>query len=64
MELICEMISRGQFIVENGVHPKDSILIVLNGEFYCSFGKEEFFAKENFFQCRMPEILHTTERKI
>lgn len=47
MELICEMISRGQFIVENGVHPKDSILIVLNGEFYCSFGKEEFFAKEN-----------------
>ena len=47
MELICEMISRGQFIVENGVHPKDSILIVLNGEFYCSFGREEFFAKEN-----------------
>ncbi len=50
MVLSCEIIQRNKFLLETGSHPKDSIIIVLDGNFHCethnvsyTVGKNEIF---------------------
>lgn len=42
-----EIIKRDKFYVDNGCHPKDSIMIVLSGKFACSISEREYIVKEN-----------------
>lgn len=45
--LLCELINRENFILENGVHNKNSLLIVLKGAFEFSFDCESYIARVN-----------------
>lgn len=42
-----EIIKRDKFYVENGYHPKNSIIIVLSGSFECRIAEKNSIAKEN-----------------
>lgn len=42
-----EIIKRDKFYVENGYHPKNSIIIVLSGEFECTVSENKYTAREN-----------------
>jgi len=62
MILSCEIINRSKFRVENGFHPEDSIIIVLEGSFLCNTHNMEYTVHQNemFFFKRHD----TFERKI
>lgn len=47
MILSCEIINRSKFRVENGFHPEDSIIIVLEGGFICSTHNKEYTVHQN-----------------
>ena len=47
MVLSCQIISRNQFILENGSHPKDSIIIVIEGSFSCETNNNEYKVSKN-----------------
>lgn len=43
----CEIIERDAFYVDNGCHPKNSIIIVLSGKFECTISERKYTVKEN-----------------
>lgn len=45
--LFCEIIHRQEFKCTNGTHPRDSLLIVLEGEFQCRLEENTYFARAN-----------------
>lgn len=45
--ILCEIINRKEFLLENGVHNKNSLLIVLEGAFEFSFDSKINIAREN-----------------
>ncbi len=47
MILSCESIQRNQFLVEQGHHPKDSLLIVTNGSFLCETNNQKYEIEQN-----------------
>jgi len=47
MELLSELIHRDVFLIENGFHPRNVVLIVLDGKFCCSINGEQFIASAN-----------------
>lgn len=47
MLLYSEIIRRERFLCENGAHPRDSLLIVLQGGFACTVGGKSFAAGAN-----------------
>lgn len=50
MVLSCEIITRNKFRVETGSHPKDSIIIVLEGSFLCkTHNREETISQNEMF---------------
>ena len=42
-----EIIKRDKFYVNNGCHPKNSIIIVLSGKFECTVSENKYVAEEN-----------------
>lgn len=42
MEFLSEIINRETFLIEHGSHVRDSIIIVLEGEFCCTIGSKSF----------------------
>lgn len=42
MDFLIEMISRDRFIIESGSHKRDSIIIVLDGQFSCTIQQNTF----------------------
>lgn len=42
-----EIIKRDKFYVENGCHPRNSIIIVLSGKFECTISENKYIAMEN-----------------
>ena len=62
MVLSCDIITRNQFLLERGSHPRDSIIIVLEGSFFCKTHNQEYTVCQNeifFFKSNDP-----FERKI
>ena len=51
MILSCEIINRSKFLLERGSHPQDSIIIVLEGSFFCETHNQKYIIgqKEMFF---------------
>jgi len=47
MVLSCEIINRSKFFVENGFHPEDAIIIVLEGSFLCNTHNKEYTVSQN-----------------
>lgn len=45
MEFLSEIIHRDKFIIEQGAHARDAIIIVLSGKFRCSIDGQEILAK-------------------
>ena len=45
MEFLSEIIHRDKFIIENGFHTRDAIIIVLEGEFQCTLLGNSYHAK-------------------
>lgn len=54
MERIGEIIRRQQFIIEEGCHMRDSLIVVLEGQFQCAIGEKNYTAGENAV-CVFPE---------
>ena len=57
MILSCEIITRNQFLLESGSHPRDSILIVLKGSFVCETHDQKYTVGQNeifFFKSNDP----------
>ena len=42
-----EIIKRDEFYVNNGCHPKNSIIIVLSGSFKCTISEKKYIVEEN-----------------
>ncbi|MBQ4110888.1 MAG: AraC family transcriptional regulator [Clostridia bacterium] len=42
-----EIIERQEFFVKKGCHPKDCIIMILNGKFNCYISKKNYFAEKN-----------------
>ena len=60
----CEIIKRDKFLLENGIHKKNSLLIVLEGAFEFSFDGEKQIARENdivFFPKNMRFTRHVMD---
>lgn len=48
MEFLIEIIHRDRFLIEDGYHNRDSIIVVLGGSYCCQIGgKEEVFRKND-----------------
>jgi len=47
MILSCEIINRSKFLLERGSHPQDSIIIVLEGGFFCKTHNQEYTVHQN-----------------
>ena len=47
MQFLSEIIHRNQFVIENGSHWRDAIIIVLEGTFECSISEKSFVAGPN-----------------
>jgi len=47
MDYMIEILTRDFFLIENGHHNRDSVLILLGGSFICSVSGKEFVASEN-----------------
>lgn len=45
VEFLSEIIHRDKFIIENGYHTRDAIIIVLGGEFVCTILGKQFHAR-------------------
>lgn len=57
MEFLSEIIHRDKFIIENGFHSRDAIIIVLEGEFQCTLLGNTYHAKPGeiyVFHCNTP----------
>ena len=44
---LCEIIQRNKFQCKDGAHPKDTLLVVLEGGFACQIGDKQYTAQKN-----------------
>lgn len=59
MILSCEFIQRERFLLEQGCHPNDSLLIITKGSFYCETNHQKYYIGQNeIFFFKSKDLFH------